>query len=521
MNRSVMGALALLLVGLVVLGGGYVIWPMIQESREIGTSDAAHSKGTLRVGVDNFVGYFPLCSPQMRRLMLADGYKLACVDDQADYQKRFNDLKGGSLEFAVATIDAYLTNGQRSGYPGVIIAVIDQSQGGDAIVGRTEAAQSLNDLKTKPGLKIAFTPDSPSHHLLKAVGVHFDIPLLVGADQSWRVETNGSSEALERLQSGQAQVAAVWEPEVTKALATTGIVKLLGSEQTDKLIVDILLVNRDFIDREPDTVRLLIGNYFKALKHYRDNPDDFADDVADYADVSKDLASSMLAGVRWQTLYENATRWFGISAPGDPAEHGLFEAIEATIQILIDFGDLNGNPLPGQDPRRVTNSDPVAKLFARGVTGGAGANTPQTISENSLERDFPALDAAGWAGLREVGTLKVRPIIFQSGKEALTLAGKEELDKAVAALKSYPNFRVVVEGHTNTRGDAEANQALSQERAEAVGRYLHVTYNIDRDRLRTVGHGGERPLPRKPGEPYRGYMDRLSRVELHLMAEVY
>ena len=36
---------------------------------------------------------------------------------------------------------------------------------------------------------------------------------------------------------------------------------------------------------------------------------------------------------------------------------------------------------------------------------------------------------------------------------------------------------MVVRGHTGTRGDPASNQELSQERAEAVKRYLIVTHN--------------------------------------------
>jgi outer membrane protein OmpA-like peptidoglycan-associated protein/ABC-type nitrate/sulfonate/bicarbonate transport system substrate-binding protein len=521
-TRSIQGAIALLILGLTVLLGVYFIWPLVQEQQQTKVSDAARSKGTLTVGVDNFVGYFPLCSPQMRRLMLSEGYKWECRNDNADYARRFKALSDNELSFAVTTVDAYLLVGRQTRYPGAIVGVIDQSMGGDAIVARSEAVTSLDDLKTKPGIKVAFTPDSPSHHLLKAVGVHFDIPILRSPDPGWRLETDGSSAALDALRSGKAQVAAVWEPEVTKALAIPGVVKLLGSEQTEKLIVDVLVAGREILDREPRLVRRVLSNYFRTLKFYRDDPETFAKDVADYAGVSEALAKSMLGGVRWLTMYENATQWLGISAPGQVPNHGLFETIEATVDILMDFGDVAANPLPDGDPRRLINSAMIADLFSTGLTvSPAGTSFLQKQTASPLEREFPSLDEQGWASLMEIGTLRFRPIHFQSGAGALTLDGKQELDKAVNALKSYPNFRVVIEGHTNTRGDGAANKALSQDRADAVARYLTVTYRIDADRLRAIGHGGERPLARKPNEGFRHYMGRLARVELRLMAEVY
>ena len=140
---------------------------------------------------------------------------------------------------------------------------------------------------------------------------------------------------------------------------------------------------------------------------------------------------------------------------------------------------------------------------------------------NSLERDFAPLDDARWDGLREVGTLKVRPITFSSGASELNLEGKQELDKAVKSLEHYPNYRVVIKGHTGLRGDPKANRSLSRDRAEAVARYLTVTYSVDGDRLRVLGMGADAPLPRRSGETDRAYSYRLPRVELYLVGEVY
>jgi len=138
---------------------------------------------------------------------------------------------------------------------------------------------------------------------------------------------------------------------------------------------------------------------------------------------------------------------------------------------------------------------------------------------NGMGRDFEKLGAQQWNSLREVGSLKIRPIVFQSGQAELTPDGKFELEKAISNLKHYPNFRVLVKGHTGTRGDAEANKILSQKRAETVANFLVSQYGADIDRFRPIGMGSSEPLTQKPGESYRAYNYRLPRVELVLMAE--
>ena len=122
--------------------------------------------------------------------------------------------------------------------------------------------------------------------------------------------------------------------------------------------------------------------------------------------------------------------------------------------------------------------------------------------------------------MREVGTLKTLPVVFQSGTAELSLEGKQELDAAMENLRHYPNFRVIVKGHTGVRGSPEENLKLSQERADSVGRYLQVTYGVDPNRLRVVGYGAEKPLARLPDESERAYGYRLPRVELSLVSEV-
>jgi outer membrane protein OmpA-like peptidoglycan-associated protein len=86
-------------------------------------------------------------------------------------------------------------------------------------------------------------------------------------------------------------------------------------------------------------------------------------------------------------------------------------------------------------------------------------------------------------------------------------------------LQHYPHFRVEVRGHTGLRGDANANLALSQERADAVLRYIDVTYGLDGNRVRAIGFGDSKPLAKKPGESDRAYNYRLPRVEIVLVRE--
>lgn len=526
MNKHVKIVSLLLAAGFIIIAASRFLLPMWQDYTQKSTSDARATKGTITVAMDSWVGYLPLCSRQMKTRMRMAGYILECLNDQADYPERMAKLRKHQYQFAVATVDSYLLNGASENFPGVITAVIDESYGGDAIVAWKDTFANLDSLKKAEKLKIALTPNSPSEHLIKAAAVHFDIPILKDKTKKWQEPTEGSEEAFSRFMDREVAVAVLWEPDVSRALdrGKGDVVKLLGTEVTAKLVVDILLTDRDYAQNNPEGVKTLLANYFQTLKYFRDNPDELAEELRSSTGLSGDRITAMLQGVKWTSLTDNAQHWFGISSFGTIPEEGLIETIEGASRILVSFNDFQSSPLPDHNPYRITDSQFITELYQGGISTGRFTDSggtpvlPKTAKGSTI---FKALSETQWQRLRQVGTLQVRPIIFQSGTAILSYQGKLELDQAAESLDHYPNFRILIKGHTSTRGDVKANRDLSQLRADAVLRYLTITHSLDRNRTRAVGYGGSQPLSRQPGESYRTYNYRLPRVELVLVSEVF
>ncbi|MBU0717588.1 MAG: OmpA family protein [Planctomycetes bacterium] len=520
MKKKLIGAALLAFIGIAVVVAVMVLAPMFKDRQQVSTSDAKKTKGVIRIALDNWIGYFPLRSPEMKRAMRIRGWRIAVVDDKADYPKRMQQLEEGKFEFAVVTVDSFLLNAAKFNFPGVVIMVIDESKGGDAILARADKVNNLSDIKGKMDIRVAFTPNSPSHHLLKAVAAHFNVPELLPSGHL-RIETNGSEEALKKLLSGKTDVAVLWEPDVSRALANPRIKKLIGTDDTKRLIVDILVVNRSWARNNPNLVKLFLSTYFTVLKKYRENPDLLKKHVKADTGMGDAQVDSMLKGVRWVNLTENCLSWFGISAPGENSDEGLVNTVTSTVDILVSAGDFSKSPLPDNDPYRIINSSYLEQLFRQGLMGFGQKTSGGFKSADSLAAKFPRLSASQWKKLQVVGSLKVDPVIFQSGSAILDILAKEIIDKAVEALKHYPHFRLVIKGHTSTEGDRRANVKLSQERSDAVARYLNITYGIDPNRLRSTGLGGRKPLKQLPGETYRSWLYRLPRVELVLVRENY
>jgi outer membrane protein OmpA-like peptidoglycan-associated protein len=85
-------------------------------------------------------------------------------------------------------------------------------------------------------------------------------------------------------------------------------------------------------------------------------------------------------------------------------------------------------------------------------------------------------------------------VLFESAKSDLLPAAQLKLnDVANALTKEDPISRMVVEGHTDSQGQAAYNQDLSQRRAQAVRDYL-VTRGIASDRITAQGFGSTRSV---------------------------
>ena len=99
---------------------------------------------------------------------------------------------------------------------------------------------------------------------------------------------------------------------------------------------------------------------------------------------------------------------------------------------------------------------------------------------------------------------------FVTGATQLTPDSNQTVDNLAQILRAYPNAQIQLSGHTDNVGPANANQALSLERANAVKSML-VGKGVPADRISTQGFGQDRPLASNDSEEGRA---RNRRTEL-------
>jgi OOP family OmpA-OmpF porin len=88
--------------------------------------------------------------------------------------------------------------------------------------------------------------------------------------------------------------------------------------------------------------------------------------------------------------------------------------------------------------------------------------------------------------------VKLEGVNFTSGTANFVAGATDKLDVAVQAMKDNPTIGVEIAGHTDAQGDAELNRKLSQQRADAVRKYL-VDHGVAPGQVTAKGYGEDEP----------------------------
>lgn len=84
-------------------------------------------------------------------------------------------------------------------------------------------------------------------------------------------------------------------------------------------------------------------------------------------------------------------------------------------------------------------------------------------------------------------------IEFEPGTANLLRSSCQYIDKIISIMREYPNYRLVVNGHTDGTGSMAVNLKVSKRRAMAIVDYM-VERGIYPSRLKSFGHGGTQPI---------------------------
>lgn len=153
-----------------------------------------------------------------------------------------------------------------------------------------------------------------------------------------------------------------------------------------------------------------------------------------------------------------------------------------TVSISPGVGNVSA-----EGSQQVSPTDSTTyTLTATGPGGTADANAHITVS-------VPPPPAAHEPTLQELFDREVKDAYFDYDKADIRTDARDALSQTAQFLRSYPQLKVVIEGHCDERGSTEYNLALGDRRAAAAKQFL-TSLGISADRLETVSYGKERPF---------------------------
>lgn len=138
---------------------------------------------------------------------------------------------------------------------------------------------------------------------------------------------------------------------------------------------------------------------------------------------------------------------------------------------------------------RVNPADSTTYTITATGPGGSADATARV----SVAPPPPTAPPAHQSTMQELFDKEVKDAYFDYDKADIRSDARDALTSTSQFLHSYPQVKVVLEGHCDERGSTEYNLALGDRRAAAAKQFL-VSLGVSADRVETVSYGKEKPF---------------------------
>ena len=226
----------------------------------LATSLAVHAGEPLKIGYSDWPGYTVLEVAKQK-----GWFKEAGVDVELswfDYLPSLDAFSAGKIDGVTAVATDALVNGA-NGAKSKIIALLDYSDGSDAIVGKP----GINSIKDLKGQKVGVELTLVEHLLLlKALEVN-------GLKQSdVELVNTPTNETPQTLASGKVAAIGAWYPSSGQALKqVAGSKKLFSSAEAKGLIYDVLAVSPTSYAKRKEDWEKVVKVYYKCVDYILDS----------------------------------------------------------------------------------------------------------------------------------------------------------------------------------------------------------------------------------------------------------
>ncbi|NUF12806.1 OmpA family protein [Acinetobacter oleivorans] len=191
--------------------------------------------------------------------------------------------------------------------------------------------------------------------------------------------------------------------------------------------------------------------------------------------TDKDALAGVLGALKG--VPNASLEWVGDKITLRAGDAAALEALTAKVKALVPHTEVVGEA-PATAEQSVSNSLTASQT-------ALGSIDPNNVDVNAL-----------------VKALNLQIINFASGSSDIPADNKAILDQAATLLNKVTSVKLNVGGHTDSTGNAAANKALSQRRAQAVVDYLK-SKGVDASKLVAEGHGSDQPVAENTTEEGR------------------
>ena len=219
----------------------------------------AQEKTEFRIAWSIYVGWMPWGYMEDSGIMdrWADKYGIDVEIVQInDYIESINQYTAGAFDGVSATNMDTLSIPSGGGVDTTALIVGDYSNGNDAIILKGEG-----DLTSLAGLPVNLVELSVSHYLL-ARGL--DSVGLSERDLDGVINTS-DADMIAAFAADEVQAVVTWNPLVSAIMEEPGANMLFDSSDTPGEIIDLMVVNTEVLEANPDFGKALVGAWYETM----------------------------------------------------------------------------------------------------------------------------------------------------------------------------------------------------------------------------------------------------------------
>lgn len=374
--------------------------------------------------------------------------------------------------------------------------VTNYSNGGDGIISKDDIV-SVKDLL---GKKIGVPEFSEAQTLVAWTVNNSDLSSKERAeilDNLIMFET--ADDTAKAFFAGEIDVAATWEPYLTQAKETSGARVFLSTASATNLILDGIVVDKEYAEKHPDVINNFIKGTLMAAEMYKTDFDYIRDTMPMFKTMDDDAIIDMANGA-------NLTTW------------------KDNDNILKDTGPLVYSQMCNiwESLGESTNKELVKTLFddtySKNIADDFSATevSEKVVASVTKDNEKKVVDTESLLKGTASVTFDKNTSVFSDSE-----AAAKELDKFIETAKVLDGAIIEIAGNTDPNPDTDPddkyNKSLSYDRANAVANYF-IMNGIDARRIHVIGNGSSNPIVENDTDEHKA-MNRRTDVSFKILEQ--